>query len=102
MPVDQALTIFGLSPKALGQKSFIHKRYRELAKKWHPDKTGDKDKMVLINLAYEVLKDAKPQKAMKFKGAPIKPETGRGKSNLYQDLMKSGFFGKGSKVGVYA
>ena len=88
MPIEQALRVFGLNSKALGNKNLIHKRYRDLAKTYHPDKIGNNDMMIQVNLAYEVLKKSKPVSV--------------GKANLYNDLMKAGMFGKGSKVGVYA
>jgi len=98
MSMDQALLVFGLNQKALGQLTFIHKRYRDLIKKYHPDKPGgNADKMVLVNLAYEVLKKSTPQKQKK--GFTVTGEKGRAKENLYKDLFKSGAF-KGSKVNV--
>lgn len=97
MPIDQALKIFDLNYKALGNKILIKKRYRELAKKHHPDHTGDTGMMQRINLAYEVLKNPEDW-ITKFTD---KVEKGQAKTNLYKDLMKAGIF-KGSKVGVYA
>ena len=97
MSMDQALMVFGLNQKAIGQLTFIHKRYRQLIKKYHPDTSGgNAEKMVLVNLAYEILKKSKPEKQ---KGFTVTGETGKAKSNLYKDLMKSGAF-KGSKVNV--
>ena len=70
---------FGLSRDALGNKVLVKKRFRDLAKMWHPDKIDRKamigirhyyqddkiepdDMMVKVNLAYEKIKKMKPEK----------------------------------------
>jgi len=47
--------ILGVDKKA--SKAEIKKAYRNLAKKYHPDKGGDAEKFKKINAAYEVLSD---------------------------------------------
>ena len=54
---QQALAVLGLPPTATPQQ--IKRRYRELAKKYHPDKGGDSREMQRLVAAYQVLmKDA--------------------------------------------
>lgn len=57
---QQALNVLGLPPNATRQQ--IKRRYRSLAKKYHPDRGGDRQQMMRIIAAYELLmKDqAKP------------------------------------------
>lgn len=50
---QQALAIMGLPPAATRQQ--IKRRYRELAKKHHPDKGGDSREMQRLVAAYQVL-----------------------------------------------
>jgi len=56
--------LLGVSPEASAEE--IQRTYRELAKEYHPDKTGgDKvaeEKMKEINAAYDVLKNAEKRK----------------------------------------
>jgi DnaJ-class molecular chaperone len=61
--------ILGVDPEAT--KEDIKKKYRDLAKKYHPDKTGQEDsvqkedlekKMRDINEAWEVLRDEEKRK----------------------------------------
>ncbi|HET9098545.1 MAG TPA: J domain-containing protein [Candidatus Saccharimonadales bacterium] len=54
--------ILGL--EATASSSDIKARYKELAKKYHPDRNGDAGKMVVINKAYSVLSD--PQKRFEY------------------------------------
>ncbi len=53
--IKEALEILDISP-FVSQKE-IKKRYLELSKKYHPDICGDKEKMILINKAYDILKE---------------------------------------------
>ena len=53
-PAFDARKVMGFAPGPLTQEQ-IKKRYRELAKKFHPDKGGDQAKMVLINRARDAL-----------------------------------------------
>lgn len=50
---QQALAVLGLPPDATRQQ--IKRRYRELAKKYHPDRGGDQKEMRRIIAAYELL-----------------------------------------------
>jgi len=50
---QQALTVLGLPPTATAQQ--IKRRYRALAKRYHPDRGGDPRQMQRIIAAYEVL-----------------------------------------------
>ena len=102
MPISQALAIFGLNNKALGNKALLKKRYRDLATKYHPDKLGgDTEKMTNINLAWEVLKKSKPL-SIEFPDYETAKMSSKAKANLYKDLYKSGMFGGSKLKGVYA
>lgn len=50
---QQALAVLGLPPNATPQQ--IKKRYRALAKKYHPDMGGDPQQMQRLVAAYELL-----------------------------------------------
>lgn len=50
---QQALAVLGLPPNATRQQ--IKRRYRTLAKKYHPDRGGDQREMQRIIAAYEFL-----------------------------------------------
>ncbi len=50
---QQALNVLGLPPNATPQQ--IKRRYRALAKKYHPDRGGDQRQMQRIIAAYELL-----------------------------------------------
>ncbi len=50
---QQALNVLGLPPNATPQQ--IKRRYRVLAKKYHPDRGGDQRQMQRIIAAYELL-----------------------------------------------
>lgn len=50
---QQALAVLGLPPHATPQQ--IKKRYRNLAKRYHPDRGGDPRQMQRIIAAYELL-----------------------------------------------
>ncbi len=50
---QQALTVLGLPPNATPQQ--IKRRYRALAKRFHPDCGGDPQQMQRIIAAYELL-----------------------------------------------
>ena len=50
---QQALAVLGLSPNATPQQ--IKRRYRALAKRYHPDRGGDRQQMQRIIAAYELL-----------------------------------------------
>ena len=50
---QQALSVLGLPPTATPQQ--IKRRYRVLAKKHHPDRGGDRQQMMRIIAAYELL-----------------------------------------------
>ena len=52
---QQALAVLGLPPTATPQQ--IKRRYRSLAKRYHPDHGGDQRQMQRIIAAYELLKD---------------------------------------------
>ncbi len=51
---QQALRVLGLPPNATPQQ--IKRRYRALAKRYHPDRGGDQKEMQRIIAAYECLK----------------------------------------------
>ena len=51
---QQALRVLGLPPNATPQQ--IKRRYRTLAKRYHPDRGGDQREMQRIIAAYECLK----------------------------------------------
>jgi DnaJ-domain-containing protein 1 len=51
---QQALRVLGLPPNATTQQ--IKRRYRTLAKRYHPDRGGDQKEMQRIIAAYECLK----------------------------------------------
>ncbi len=53
MQRQQALSVLGLPPTATPQQ--IKRRYRSLAKRYHPDKGGDQRQMQRIIAAYEFL-----------------------------------------------
>lgn len=78
MTIPEALAVFGLRYEAVGNKALIKKRFRDLAKTYHPDKIGNNDMMVKINLAYELLKKAKQNSKDKL--------SSQAKSNLMKDL----------------
>jgi DnaJ-domain-containing protein 1 len=50
---QQALAVLGLPPTATPQQ--IKRRYRSLAKRYHPDKGGDPRQMQRLIAAYELL-----------------------------------------------
>jgi DnaJ-domain-containing protein 1 len=50
---QQALNVLGLPPNATPQQ--IKRRYRTLAKRYHPDRGGDQQQMKRIIAAYEFL-----------------------------------------------
>lgn len=50
---QQALAVLGLPPTATPQQ--IKRRYRVLAKRYHPDRGGDQREMQRIVAAYELL-----------------------------------------------
>src|SRR5215471_14402365 len=50
---QQALAVLGLPPNATRQQ--IKRRYRSLAKRYHPDRGGDQQQMRRIIAAYELL-----------------------------------------------
>ncbi len=50
---QQALTVLGLPSNATPQQ--IKRRYRALAKRFHPDRGGDPKQMQKIIAAYEIL-----------------------------------------------
>jgi len=50
---QQALKVLGLPPNATPQQ--IKRRYRALAKRYHPDRGGDQKQMQRIIAAYELL-----------------------------------------------
>lgn len=51
---QQALAVLGLPPNATPEQ--IKRRYRQLAKRYHPDRGGDQREMQRIISAYEFLK----------------------------------------------
>ena len=55
---QQALAVLGLPPNATRQQ--IKRRYRTLAKKYHPDRGGDQQQMKRIIAAYEFLTRDQP------------------------------------------
>ena len=55
---QQALAVLGLPPDATRQQ--IKRRYRELAKKYHPDRGGDQKEMRRIIAAYEMVMKNSP------------------------------------------
>src|SRR5260370_19367703 len=55
---QQALALLGLPPNATRQQ--IKRRYRSLAKRYHPDRGGDQQQMRRIIAAYEYLTREQP------------------------------------------
>ena len=53
--IHEALEILGL-PTMVSYKD-IKERYRTLSKKFHPDRSGDAQKMAELNRAYMILKN---------------------------------------------
>jgi len=53
--IVKAFALFGFSIDGRPTPEEVKERYRELAKKYHPDKGGDEDKMKEIIEAYELL-----------------------------------------------
>jgi curved DNA-binding protein CbpA len=93
MSDEEALQIFGLSRDAVSNKALVKKRYRELAKVYHPDKISKKDLialrhqhkndqfqpadlMVKLNLAYEKIKKMKPEQLSKQAAANLMKDLG--------------------------
>jgi curved DNA-binding protein CbpA len=58
MNVEQALDLFGLKQSEVTPEK-VKSTYRKLSLKNHPDRGGDKDKMTLVNVAFDLLKNAK-------------------------------------------
>ena len=56
---QQALTVLGLPPNATTQQ--IKRRYRSLAKRYHPDRGGDQREMQRIIAAYQFLMKDQPK-----------------------------------------
>lgn len=56
---QQALVVLGLPPNATRQQ--IKRRYRALAKRYHPDRGGDQRQMQRIIAAYELLMKDQPK-----------------------------------------
>ena len=56
---QQALALLGLPPNATRQQ--IKRRYRSLAKRYHPDRGGDQQQMRRIIAAYELLMRDQPK-----------------------------------------
>lgn len=56
---QQALKVLGLPSNATPQQ--IKRRYRTLAKRYHPDKGGDQRQMQRIIAAYQVLMKDQPK-----------------------------------------
>jgi curved DNA-binding protein CbpA len=56
---QQALNVLGLPPNATPQQ--IKRRYRALAKRYHPDRGGDQRQMQRIIAAYELLMRDQPK-----------------------------------------
>jgi DnaJ-domain-containing protein 1 len=56
---QQALTVLGLPPNATRQQ--IKRRYRALAKRYHPDRGGNQQQMKRIIAAYELLMKDQPR-----------------------------------------
>lgn len=54
---QQALRVLGLPPNATPEQ--IKRRYRTLAKRYHPDRGGDQREMQRIIAAYELLRKEK-------------------------------------------
>jgi curved DNA-binding protein CbpA len=52
--------ILGVDPRA--ERATIHRAYRDLARQFHPDVIGDDATMKLVNVAWDVLRDA-PRRA---------------------------------------
>lgn len=73
----EALKIFGMTYGHIHNKTLIKKKYKELAKKFHPDSGGDDVLMAKINLAYEKIQKMKPPKISR-----------RIAADVYNDMMK--------------
>jgi DnaJ-domain-containing protein 1 len=56
---QQALAVLGLPPNATRQQ--VKRRYRSLAKRYHPDRGGDQQQMRRIIAAYELLMRDQPK-----------------------------------------
>ena len=53
--IQQALEVLGLPPM-ISQKE-LKERYRELSKRYHPDRGGSHEEMAQINRAYKILQN---------------------------------------------
>ncbi|SMC10085.1 J domain-containing protein [Nitratiruptor tergarcus] len=53
--IHEALETLGLPPMVSYKE--IKERYRELSKRYHPDRGDESEKMAQINHAYEILKN---------------------------------------------
>ncbi|WP_272476055.1 J domain-containing protein [Baekduia alba] len=84
--------VLGLDPAASPEE--VHRAYRDLAKRFHPDRAGDGEMMISINAAYDLLRDrleegyaegpprattpaAAPGSAVKIAGAWLAPTVRR-------------------------
>ena len=52
---DDHYRLLGVDPRA--EHAVIHRAYRDLARQFHPDVTGDDATMKLVNVAWDVLRD---------------------------------------------
>jgi curved DNA-binding protein CbpA len=64
--------ILGVDPGA--ERATIHRAYRDLARQFHPDMIGDDTTMKLLNVAWDVLRDA-ARRARYDHGRPPAPTT---------------------------
>ncbi|NPB09118.1 MAG: J domain-containing protein [Thermodesulfobacteria bacterium] len=53
--LEEARRLLGLPVQTT--RAEIKARYRKLAAEWHPDKTGEREKMQRLNEAYDLLMD---------------------------------------------
>lgn len=62
--------LLGVDPRA--ERAAIHRAYRDMARRFHPDVTGDESTMKMINAAWDVLRDAARRATYDAeRGAPV-------------------------------
>ena len=65
--------ILGVDPRA--ERATIHRAYRELARRFHPDVIGDDATMKLVNVAWDVLRDAARRATYDQERTPVSAAT---------------------------
>jgi tetratricopeptide (TPR) repeat protein len=88
--IDRCYTILGVGYGASADE--LKQAYRDLVREWHPDKHQHdsrkqrqaEEKLKLINIAYDRLKDYKPAPPARFRGARASAATGSGGPAAYE------------------